>query len=73
MYRDGAFLVDVVVKHVTDRRSDVDAETVKQDFNLCIESHKDETDNCDEAYAVIKCFMAKYGPPRRHGGMKRVH
>lgn len=62
MYRDDAFVIDTVIKHVTDRSTDVDAEQVKRDLDLCIVDHKDETDKCDEAFAVVKCFMGKYGP-----------
>lgn len=62
MYKDdGGFVVDEVVKHLTDKG--FDAVKVRQDFDKCVEDHKDKTDKCDNAFAVAKCFMEQYRPP----------
>lgn len=64
LYDNDGFVVDAMVKHMTGHKQDLDAEKVRQDFELCAESHKDEADKCDNASAVAKCLAVIYTPPR---------
>lgn len=56
LYDSEGFVVDKMVEHVTGRNQDFDAEKVRQDFDLCVETHKDIADKCDNAAIVSKCF-----------------
>lgn len=61
MCNDDGFVFDEVLKWLEPNRQGlVDAVKVRQDFDSCVEAHRDKTDKCLNTIEVFECFTAKY-------------